>query len=78
MDLLNESNEWVQKGYEITYIVINQIENGYAMEVEEGNMPKYTYTFSIHEGTENEVWYHSVDSLVEGYTMAIDWLKKNR
>lgn len=77
MDLLKETNEWVQKGFEITYIIINQIENGYSEDVLSGDMPKFTYTFSIYEWQE-EIWYYSVDTLEDGFTMSIDWLKKNR
>lgn len=78
MDLLQQAHEWVQRGFEITYIIIDQIENGYTDEVADGTMQKYTYTFSVCEGIENEIFYHSVDSLSEGYQMVVDWLKKNR
>ena len=77
MDLLQEAHEWLMKGHAISYLIIDQIENDKA-GYENGEVPRYTYTFSIHEGFENEVWYYSVDSLEEGYKMALDWLKKNR
>ena len=77
MNLLEQAHEWVQVGFAIIYEVVDQIENGYGDSVADGTMPKYTYTFSIYENRE-EIWYYSVDSLEQGYEMAIKWLKKNR
>ena len=77
LNLLKEAHEWVMRGFEISYLIIDQIEND-KLGYEIGDVPRYTYTFSIHEGFENEVWYYSVDSLEEGFTMAMEWLKKNR
>ena len=77
MDILKVVNDWVQKGFDITYDIVNQYANGYEEEVQAGNMPNFTYTFYIHE-MEEELWLHSVDSLEEGFSLAITWLKSNR
>lgn len=77
MELLLVINEWVQKGYAITYDIINQFENGYGDDVLAGNMPNFTYTFYIHE-MEEELWLYSVDTLEEGFSLALKWLKDNR
>lgn len=77
VDLLTVINEWVQKGYAITYDIINQVENGYGEEVQEGNMPNFTYTFYIHE-MEEELWLYSVDTLEEGFSLVAKWLNDNR
>lgn len=76
MDLLKEVNEWVQKGYEISYDIVNQYENGYADEVKAGTMPNFTYTFYIHE-IQEELWYYSVDTIADGFLKALEWLKNN-
>lgn len=76
MDLLQRANEWIQKGYEIKYLVVNQYENGYGNEVIAGNMPMFTYSFVIDKD-EDELWDYSVDSLEEGFSMAIEWLENN-
>lgn len=79
MNLLKEVNDWVQKGYDIGYLVTDQIENGYGKEVMEGDMPKYTYSFYIQEEARKEdIWDYSVDTLEEGFMMALDWLKSHR
>ncbi|PLS18970.1 hypothetical protein CVD28_00790 [Bacillus sp. M6-12] len=77
MDLLKEINEWVQKGYDIRYLITNQVENGYQAEVLAGDMPNFTYSFFIEE-MEEEIWDYSVDTLEEGFSMALEWLKNNR
>lgn len=77
MDLLKIINDWVQEGFEITYDIINQFENGYGHEVQAGNMPNFTYTFYIHE-KEEELWLYSVDTLEEGFSLSLKWLNENR
>lgn len=77
MELLIAINEWVQKGYAITYDIVNQFENGYGDDVLAGNMPNFTYTFYIHE-MEEELWLYSVDTLEEGFSLVLKWLKNNR
>lgn len=77
MDLLKTIDDWVQKGFEVTYDIVNQFENGYGNEVISGNMPKFTYTFYIYEN-EEDLWLHSVDTLEEGYTLSLKWLSENR
>lgn len=76
MELLQSANDWIQKGYEIKYLIVNQFDNGYGEEVIAGDMPKFTYSFVIDKDDE-ELWDYSVDSLVEGYEMAIEWLNNN-
>lgn len=76
MNLLKEANEWVQKGYSITYYVVDQIENGYEECVLDGDMPKFTYTFAIYKNNA-EIFLMSVDSLEEGYNEVLKFLKKN-
>ncbi|MFJ7953938.1 hypothetical protein ACIQZG_20770 [Lysinibacillus sp. NPDC096418] len=76
MDLLQRANDWVQKGYQIKYLILNQFENGYGKEVIAGDMPHFTYSFVIDKDDE-ELWDYSVDSLEEGYSMAIEWLENN-
>lgn len=76
MDLLQRANNWIQKGYEIKYFIVNQFENGYGERVVSGDMPEYTYSFVIDRKRE-ELWDYSVDTLEEGYEMAIEWLEKN-
>lgn len=77
MDLFKSVNEWIQQGFEISYDIVNQYENGYEEEVQAGVMPNFTYTFYIHE-TEEELWLHSVDTLEEGFTLALKWLQENK
>ena len=77
MDLLKNINDWVQKGFEITYHIVNQFENGYGYEVEADNMPKFTYSFHIHE-KEEELWMQSLDTLEEGFNLTLQWLYENR
>ncbi|WP_121616592.1 hypothetical protein [Virgibacillus halodenitrificans] len=77
MDLLKGINKCVQKGFEITYDIVNQFENGYGDQVLAGNMLNFTYTFYIFK-KEEILWSHSVDSLEDGFLLALDWLKKNR
>ena len=76
MNLLIEANKWVQRGYELKYFIVNQFENGYGEEVLAGRMPKYTYSFVVDKDGE-EIWDYSVDTLEDGFEMAINWLKKN-
>ena len=77
MDLLKQANVWVQKGYEIKYLIVDQFKNSYGTEVIAGEMPKYSYSFVIDKDDE-ELWDYSVNSLEEGYSMAIKWLEKNQ
>lgn len=56
---------------------MNQIENGYGQEVENGEMPLYTYTFYVHH-EEERIFDYSVDSLEEGFILCLTWLKDNR
>lgn len=78
MNLLKLVNEWVQKGFQIKYHIVNQIEeHGLYDEVLSGDLPNFTYTFVIDE-MEEEIWSYSVDSLEEGFTLAINWLQENR
>ncbi|MGG0667753.1 hypothetical protein ABE073_04405 [Lederbergia citrisecunda] len=77
MDTLSIVNDWVQRGFAITYDIVNQVENGYLEEVLAGNMPNFTYTFYIHE-MEEELFLHSVDTLEEGFSLVLQWFKNNR
>lgn len=76
MELLKALDEWIQKGFEISYDIVNQFENGYEEDVIAGNMPNFTYTFHICENEEN-LWVHSVDSLETGFTLSLKWLNEN-
>lgn len=76
MNLLQKANNWIQKGYQIKYFLVNQFENGYGERVIAGEMPEYTFSFVIDKDGE-ELWDYSVDSLEEGYEMATEWLEKN-
>ncbi|WP_144509899.1 hypothetical protein [Bacillus sp. FJAT-22090] len=74
MDLLKSINEWIQKGFEINYYIVNQAENGYIEDVLNGDKPNFTYTFSIHEMDE-ELFILSVDDLEEGFIEVLKFLE---
>lgn len=77
-NLLKEIDCWVQKGYDITYDILDQIENGYKKDVELGITPRYTYTFYINlYGTPDFIWSQSVDNLEEGFSEMLKWLNEN-
>ena len=70
--LSNEIDYYVQKGYSITYDIVNQIENGNDISVKNGTIKPYTYTFYIHEP--NHVDFYeclSVDDLYMGLVESI-------
>ncbi len=77
-DLLKDVNDWVQMGFNITYDILSQVENGYKKDVESGIMPKFTYTFYINKyGTSDYIWSESVDNPEEGFSKALKWLIRN-
>lgn len=76
ISVLTEVHDWVQKGFEITYYIVNQVENGYKEDVINGEMPNFTYTFMVHKDYE-EIFLLSVNYLEEGYSKALKFLKKN-
>lgn len=76
ISVLTEVHDWVQKGFEITYYIVNQVENGYQENVINGEMPNFTYTFTVHKNYE-EIFLLSVNSLEEGYSKTLKFLKKN-
>jgi len=65
-------DHWVQKGFFITYDIIDQEENGYA----ENTKNQYTYTFYIHKADE-ELFAESVDDLLSGYGEVLKFLTSN-
>lgn len=76
ISILEEVNTWVQNGFEVTYYIVDQVKNGYQENVINGEMPNFTYTFTVHKNYE-EIFLLSVNSLEEGYSKALKFLKKN-
>ena len=67
---------YIQKGYNITYDIVNQIENGNEDSVKNGTIKLYTYTFYIHQP--NSVDFcecFSVDSIYTGFVESIKYLE---
>jgi len=71
---LIELDEWNQLGISTTFDVVNQLKNG---SFEQGDK-LYTYTFYITPFDKDYIWNYSVDSLHEGFQLAIDWLNENK
>lgn len=76
LNIMEEVNKWIQKGYEIKYDIIDQVSNGYLESVLSGDMPSFTYTFTIHE-SDDELFSLSVDTLEDGYREMLKFLKEN-
>lgn len=68
---LQKVKEYVQKGIYINYEFVNQADNGYAFEVESGDMPLITYSFNIYmHNVYTPAQQFSVDTLEEGFAQA--------
>jgi hypothetical protein len=76
MNLFQKIEEWANKGISIEYIVINQIENGYAEQVDKGHMPLITYTVYVNRQSDGETLYtESFDHIEEALTAGINYAK---
>jgi hypothetical protein len=68
-------DKFVHSGWHIDYEIVNQRDNGYGKEVDEGNMPAYTYTpYVVNPKEEDyiEELCASFDTLSSMY----EWLAK--
>lgn len=73
MDYLNKIEEYALKGWFVMYEIINQVENGYEEDVDDGDIPLCTYKFHIYkESTKYPFDEMNVNHLKEGY----DWAFK--
>lgn len=76
MNALKDIDEYVQKGYAVSYDIVNQIENGYEAAVKNGSMKLYTYTFYVY--LPNKVDFEdcfSFDCLDDGFKEALEYFK---
>ena len=76
--LSDKIDSYIQNGYNITYDIINQIENGNEESVKNGTIKLYTYTFYIYTPQPNSVDFcecFSVDNLYYGFIESIKYLE---
>ena len=74
--LSDKIDYYIQKGYNITYDIVNQIENGNEKSVKNGTIKLHTYTFYIHKP--NSVDFcecFSVDNIYTGLVESIKYLE---
>lgn len=76
MQMLEDVNMWVQKGFAISYLITDQVANGYGADVEAGCMPRFTYYFYI-DVKDEMIWDYSVDRLEDGFRLALEWLSQH-
>ena len=76
MALSCEIDYYIQKGYNITYDIVNQIENGSEESVKNGTIKLYTYTFYIYQPKSVDFCEcFSVDNLYYGFIESIKYLE---
>ena len=76
--LSDKIDSYIQKGYNITYDIVNQIENGNEESVKNGTIKLYTYSFYIYTPQPNSVDFCeclSVDNLYTGFVESIKYLE---
>ena len=74
--LSDKIDSYIQKGYNITYDIVNQIENGNEELVKHGIIKLYTYTFYIHQPKSVDFCEcFSVDNLYYGFIESIKYLE---
>ena len=74
--LSDKIDYYIQKGYNITYDIVNQIENGNEELVKHGIIKLYTYTFYIHQPKSVDFCEcFSVDNLYYGFIESIKYLE---
>lgn len=76
--LSDKIDSYIQKGYNITYDIVNQIENGNEDSVKNGTIKVYTYSFYIYTPQPNSVDFckcFSVDNLYYGFIESIKYLE---
>ena len=74
--LSDKIDSYIQKGYNITYDIVNQIENGSEESVKNGTIKLYTYTFYIYRPKSVDFCEcFSVDNLYYGFIESIKYLE---
>ena len=76
--LSDKIDSYIQKGYNITYDIVNQIENGNEESVKNGTIKLYTYSFYIYTHQPTSVYFCeclSVDNLYYGFIESIKYLE---
>ena len=74
--LSDKIDSYIQKGYNITYDIVNQIENGNEELVKHGIIKLYTYTFYIYRPKSVDFCEcFSVDNLYYGFIESIKYLE---
>ena len=76
--LSDKIDSYIQKGYNITYDIVNQIESGSEESVKNGTIKLYTYSFYIYTPQPNSVDFcecFSVDNLYYGFIESIKYLE---
>ena len=74
--LSDEVDSYIQRGYQVSYDIINQIENGNEEGVKSGAIKLYTYTFYIHQPSSVDFCEcFSVDSIYTGLVEAIKYIE---
>ena len=74
--LSDKIDYYIQKGYNITYDIVNQIENGNEELVKHGIIKLYTYTFYIHQPNSIDFCEcFSVDNLYYGFIESIKYIE---
>ena len=74
--LSDKIDSYIQKGYNITYDIVNQIENGSEESVKNGTIKLYTYTFYIYRPKSVDFCEClSVDNLYTGFVESIKYLE---
>lgn len=76
ISLSDKIDSYIQNGYNITYDITNQIDNGNERSVKNGTIKLYTYQFYIHKP--NSVDFcecFSVDNIYTGFIEAIKYIE---
>ncbi|PLS19078.1 hypothetical protein CVD28_01340 [Bacillus sp. M6-12] len=74
MNLFKEIENWSRKGIAIEYAIIDQIENGYAEQVNKGHMPPVTYTVYVNRMSDGETLYaESFDEIEEALVAGVKY-----
>ena len=76
ISLSDKIDSYIQNGYNITYDITNQIDNGNERSVNNGTIKLYTYSFYIHKPNSVDFCERfSVDNIYTGFIEAIKYIE---
>jgi len=78
-NVLKEVQEWAEKGYFVSYDIINQYENGRGHLIERGREVPITYTVLVEGQESYDVYCHEAgfENIYESLEWGLDYLNKN-